>query len=230
MSWSWLSSDPVECFQSPRVQLLSNFRIVIQKPLDSISRNNSVEFNSIDLDCNQMYSPRVRATLSTIERFENGNDTFFGGSYMIVLCMSIFPDLDSYILCKLNTLGSMTSPPAVLPRVCVGPSISPQHQGRVNISWDPLPCHLQNGADITNYIIQYTRLSTGVATRITGFHSGVNCRQAVGGLYSCVVAESLIPSNQAYSIQVAAQNNYGEGIFSDPINVSLPVSSRCQLK
>jgi hypothetical protein len=123
-------------------------------------------------------------------------------------------------------IGSMRSPPAMLPRVCVGPSTSPQ-QGRVNISWDPLPCHLQNGADVTSYNINYTRLSTGVTTRISSAHSDVECIQTVGGLYSCVVAESLIPSNQAYSIQVAAKNNYGEGLFSDPINVSLPVSSRC---
>ena len=126
------------------------------------------------------------------------------------------------------TIGLMRSPPAILPRVCVGPSTSPQHQGRVNISWDPLPCHLQNGADVTSYIIQYTHLSTNVTTRITRYQNSVNCRQEVGGLYSCVVAESLILSNlQSYSIQVAAVNNNGEGSFSDPpINVTLPVSSR----
>ena len=114
----------------------------------------------------------------------------------------------------------MRSPPAILPKVCIGPSTSPQHQGRVNISWDPLPCHLQNGADITSYIIQYTHLST---LRITSSRSDVQCSEECGGLYSCVVAESLIPSNQVYSIQVAAQNTYGQGSFSDPINVS----SRC---
>ena len=73
-------------------------------------------------------------------------------------------------------------------------------------------------------------MSTGVGINISSSHSGVNCSQEVGGPYSCVVAESLIPSNQAYSIQVAAQNSYGDGSFSDPINVSLPVSSRCYLK
>ena len=119
-------------------------------------------------------------------------------------------------------LGSEKSPPAMLPGVCIARSSLPQHQGRVNISWDPLPCHLQNGADVTSYIIRYTHLSTGVAARITSSHSAMNCSQEVGGLYSCVVAESLIPSDQAYSIQVAAVNSFGEG---DPINVSLPVSS-----
>ena len=104
------------------------------------------------------------------------------------------------LIIYISCIGSVRSPPATLPSVCVGPSTSPQHQGRVNISWDPLPCHLQNGADVTSYTIQYTRLSTGVAARISSFHRGVNCSQAVDGLYSCVVAESLIPSDQAYSI------------------------------
>jgi hypothetical protein len=119
----------------------------------------------------------------------------------------------------------MRSSLAILPRVCVGPSTQPP--GRVNISWDPLPCHLQNGADISDYIIQYTRLSTGVTMKIYSFHSDVECSQEVGGLYSCVVAESILVSNQAYSIQVAAVNIHGEGSFSGPIIVTLPVSSKC---
>ena len=119
----------------------------------------------------------------------------------------------------------MISPPSMLPRVCVGPSSSP-YQGGVNISWDPLPCHLQNRADVNDYIIQYTHSSTGMTIRITSSHGSVDCSQEVGGPYSCVVAESLIPNNQTYSIQVSAQNNFGDGSFSDPINVYLPVSSR----
>ena len=115
----------------------------------------------------------------------------------------------------------------MLPRVCVGPSMSPQYPGRVNISWDPLPCHLQNGADINGYIINYTRLLTGVTKQIASSHNSVNCSQEVGGPYSCLVAESLLHSHHSYGIQIAAQNNYGDGSFSDPIiNVSLPVASR----
>ena len=229
MSWSWLSSDPPHCFQSPEAELIPTIGIAIRITLspDSTSHNNSVEFNITQLDCNQMYLPRVRATLdlSTIQFFENGNEVFFGGT-----CKTVRPSPLYSLSFTLSILGSMRSPPAMLPRVCVGPSTSPQHQGRVNISWDPLPCHLQNGADVTSYIIQYTRLSTGVITRINSFHSDVQCSQEVSGLYSCVVAESLIFSYQGYSIQVAAVNNYGDGSFSDPINVSLPVSGRCHLK
>ena len=120
----------------------------------------------------------------------------------------------------------MRSPPPVLPRVCVGRSTVPKYLGKVNISWDLLPCHLQNGADITSYNILYTRLSTGVTIRIPSSSGNVECSPQFGGLYSCVVANSLIPNNQAFSIQVAAQSDNGEGSFSDPINISTPISSR----
>jgi hypothetical protein len=81
VSWSWLSSDPLECFQSPEVELRPNIGTAIQRTLDSTSRNNSVEFIVTDLDCNQMYLSRVRATYTVIRIFDNGNTIFFGGSY-----------------------------------------------------------------------------------------------------------------------------------------------------
>ena len=130
----------------------------------------------------------------------------------------------------LSIIGSMIFPPSVLPRVCVGPSIVPEHLGRVNISWDTLPCHLQNGADITGYIIQYTSLSTGVARRIPSSSQSVQCYQEFGDLHSCVAAFSIFPHNQAYGIQVAAQNNFGEGPFSDPINATVPISQGIVLR
>ena len=79
VSWSWLSSDPVECFHSPTVELRPITGTAIQRTLDSISRNNSVEFNTTELDCNQMYFLTLRATLSHIGQFQRGNDIFFGG-------------------------------------------------------------------------------------------------------------------------------------------------------
>ena len=126
-----------------------------------------------------------------------------------------------------DTLGSERSPPSVLPRVCVEPS---KFRGKVNISWELLPCHLQNGADITSYTILYTPKSTGVATRFPSTNEDVECSQKFGDLYSCVVPNSLIPNDQAFSIQVAAQNNNGEAPFIDPISIlSAPVSSRSKL-
>ena len=110
----------------------------------------------------------------------------------------------------------MTGPPSQLSRVCVGPS----YEDRVNISWDPLPCHLGNGADIIDrgYIVQYTNLTTGLAINITSSDSRLDCRQEPGGPYSCVAAASLFISGVTYSFQVAAQNTHGNGSFSDPVS------------
>ena len=103
----------------------------------------------------------------------------------------------------------------------------PEYHGRVNISWELLPCHLQNGADITSYAILYTPKSTGVATRFPSSSRYVECSQEFGVLYSCMVAYLFIPNDQSFSVQVDAQNNYGAGSFSNPINIlSAPVSGR----
>ena len=80
MSWSWLSSEPVECFESPEVVLSGITQI--QRTLNSTSRNNSVEFNDTEVQCNQVYLPTVKATLRgrNNQLLENGNETFFGGA------------------------------------------------------------------------------------------------------------------------------------------------------
>ena len=106
--------------------------------------------------------------------------------------------------------------------MCIGPptSLADQTQGRVNISWDPLPCHLQNGADVTDtdYIIQYTSLTTGVPRNISVSDTGVDCLQESGGPYSCVIATGKhFISGVTYSFQVAAQNIYGVGSYNNPV-------------
>ena len=113
----------------------------------------------------------------------------------------------------------MRAPPSQLQRVCVGPGppTSPQHGGRVNISWDPLPCHLQNGADVVGYIIRYTHLLTGASVNIFSSDSQLDCRQEPGGPYSCVAPASLFTLSVAYSFQVAAQSIHGVGPFNYPI-------------
>ena len=105
--------------------------------------------------------------------------------------------------------------------MCVGPSSYPEYRGRRNISWDPLPCHFQNGADIIGYFIQYTRLSTGIPTNISSSNSKLICRQESGGPYSCVVSASFFIPNLAYSFRVAAQNNFGVGSFSNPVIITI---------
>ena len=101
--------------------------------------------------------------------------------------------------------------------MCVGPPTSLAYRGRVNISWDTLPCHLQNGADIIGYIIQYTHLSTGEVINISSFSTRLICRQESGGPYSCLAPASSFLFNSAYSFRVAARNNFGVGLFSNSV-------------
>ena len=108
-------------------------------------------------------------------------------------------------------------PPSQLKRVCVEPSTSPQHLDRVNISWDPLPCHHQNGADISGYIIQYARLPNGVPSNISSSDNRLLCRQEPGGPYSCVAQILFFIPGVTYIVQVAALNVHGVGSFSDPV-------------
>ena len=119
----------------------------------------------------------------------------------------------------LPVLGKKRSHPSHLLRVCVGLSIS----GKLNISWDPLPCHLQNGFDVMDYIIQYIRLSTGLANNISNSDRKLECRQEPSGPYACLASSSLFIPGETYSFQVAAQSIRGVGSFSNPIiTVSSP--------
>ena len=106
--------------------------------------------------------------------------------------------------------------PSQLPRVCVGPptSLADYTQGKLNISWDPLPCHLQNGADVTVYSIQYTELPDGGPNIID---SKAECCQEPGGPYSCLAASSFFIPRVTYSFQVAARNSFGVGSFSNSV-------------
>ena len=109
----------------------------------------------------------------------------------------------------------MKSVPSQLSRVCAGSDV---FVGKVNISWDRLPCHLQNGADITGYIIQYSPTSGGEAQNVSS--AQMICDQESGGPYRCLIAGSLFIPTQTYTFQVAAINSYGVGPFSDPVDAT----------
>ena len=103
--------------------------------------------------------------------------------------------------------------------MCAGPELSASLQGRVNISWDLLPCHLTNGADISGYIIQYSHPS-GEERNVSSSDTrlGVACRSEYDHRYSCSLSESkLLQKKVTYTFRVAAQNRYGVGPFSDPV-------------
>ena len=109
----------------------------------------------------------VRASLNNNNnlRFEDGNVIFFGGTISydhnnIYLSLSL--TLINAPCSRFNELSTCSASQSVC-----GPSRLLQHEGRVNISWDPLPRHLQNGADVTSYTIQYTPKSTGITAKIS---------------------------------------------------------------
>ena len=105
--------------------------------------------------------------------------------------------------------------------MCTGPITS----NKQNIFWDILPCHLQNGADITGYIIQFSPTSGGEAQNISSSDSQVDCGVESGGRYSCLLPSSLFTTDVPYSFQVAAVNSYGTGPFSGQVIVMIPNQS-----
>ena len=108
--------------------------------------------------------------------------------------------------------------------MCIGPSI----QSKLNIFWDLLPCHLQNGADITDYIIQYSRTSGGEARNISSSDNQLTC-EVYGGRYqqcfSLTIVTILFIYGFSHTFQVAVVNRYGVGPFSDPITTIINVQS-----
>ena len=124
----------------------------------------------------------------------------------------------------------MKGPPSQLQRVCVGPPTSSAQQTlrRLNISWDPLSCHLQNGANITSYTIQYTRLPNGTPSNISSHDSRLECRQVADGPYSCLAYASLFITTpgEIYRFQVAAQSVRGIGSFSNPVTFTFQNGSQ----
>ena len=120
------------------------------------------------------------------------------------------------------------SAPSQIIRLCAGPEIPPSQQGRINVSWDLLLCHLMNGADIRGYIIEYSHtsgdkrnVSTSDIQIRTPRHPEYDHR------YSCSLSGSsrLLQHGVTYTFRVAAQNRYGVGPFSDPVLGMIGITS-----
>ena len=97
-------------------------------------------------------------------------------------------------------------------------------KSQLSISWDPLPCHLQHGSDVTGYILQYSLAGTTEMRSIKlniSADDRLSCRQEPVGPYRCYLTSSLLLEDQLYTFQVAAVNRYGIGPFSDPVNATL---------
>ena len=117
----------------------------------------------------------------------------------------------------------MRSVPSKIPRVIAGPDVL-DPKARLSISWGPLPCRLQNGANISEYIIQYRLANTIITNEIQTIYASddrLDCIQQPIGPYRCYLTNTLFLENQTYIFQVAAMNVYGIGPFSDPVNATL---------
>ena len=116
----------------------------------------------------------------------------------------------------------MRSVPSKILHVFSGPDVL-DPEARLSISWDPLPCRLQNGANISEYIIQY-RLAHSITNETQSIYASddrLDCIQQPIGPYKCYLTNTLFLENQTYIFQVAAMNLYGIGPFSDPVNATV---------
>ena len=104
--------------------------------------------------------------------------------------------------------------------------MSPTLQGRVNISWDLLPCHLTNGADVRDYIIEYSSPS-GVKTNVSTSNIQIKtaCDPEYDHRYRCLLLYMLLQHGVMYTFRVAARNTYGVGRFSDLVVGMIGITS-----
>ena len=116
---------------------------------------------------------------------------------------------------------SSQSPPSQITSVHAQMDALDILQSRLSIYWDPLPCHLQNGGDITSYIIQYGPTGTNETHSISTSDNRLSCRQEPIGPYGCYLNSLLLVEDQMYTFKVAAMNGYGIGPFSSTVNAKL---------
>ena len=95
----------------------------------------------------------------------------------------------------------------ILPAPSVAPTIKMYYEVNefsFTVNWDPVPCIDQNG-NITDYFVQYTAVGQNRAQT-------VSVSEDVNGINITV----LMPSTN-YSVEVAAVNSAGTGVYSNPI-------------
>ena len=83
-------------------------------------------------------------------------------------------------------------------------SATGQSSTSITVQWGSVPCIHQNGV-ITGYSVQY---------RVMG--SGDTMTMPVGGADTTQTTIGDLMSSTTYSIQVAAVNSEGTGVYSDP--------------
>ena len=87
--------------------------------------------------------------------------------------------------------------------------------GGVNISWDALPCHRQNGADIAHYFLRYRTPRGGPGDIIFSCSKSNLHYESGANRYSYQMPLSaFLDGTNSYTFQVAANNSHGRGPLS----------------
>ena len=87
-------------------------------------------------------------------------------------------------------------------------SISDVTNSSITVQWGPVDCIHRNG-DITGYSVRYG---------VQGNGSSQNIMISGGGTFQANITELF--SATLYTIEVAALNNAGIGVYSNPVNTS----------
>ena len=83
-------------------------------------------------------------------------------------------------------------------------TVTDVNSSNITVQWESVPCIHQNGA-ITGYSVQYGVMGSGNTETMT-----------VSGASTTQTTISGLNPSTTYSIQVAAVNSAGTGVYSDP--------------
>ena len=148
--------------------------------------------------------------------------------HKLILAINYF--MEEHLENSIIIIGSTMSVLSQIITVCARPQVPASEQGRINISWDDLPCHLTNGADVSDYIIQYSSSSErNISTSNTLIAQ--TCSFWYNHHYSCLLSQSsrLLQNEVTYTFRVAARNRYGVGPFSNPVFGMIDITSIVKL-
>ena len=101
---------------------------------------------------------------------------------------------------------SLTLVPSAGP---VGVSVGEVTSSSITVHWGEVPCIHQNGV-ITGYSVQYGVMGSGDTPQTMAVDGADTTQTTIGDLMS----------STTYSIQVAAVNSEGTGVYSDPITAT----------